>query len=160
MPRLPYPVTSLPPLHSSWHIPSEAGSVPDTSIAGYQPPEQPAYTNQPHDFARHGDYGFGREPFPPPRGYDTRALEYPLDPHSTSSQFTSPRGMIDQRIPRTTVHPVIYTDDAGMKLCDTIRRQCFNCRATATTTWRRSVLKPEKMVRARVAVEIACLTRK
>ncbi|KAH9989567.1 hypothetical protein BJV77DRAFT_1129740 [Russula vinacea] len=63
MPRLPYPVTSLPPLHSSWHIPSEAGSVPDTSIAGYQPPEQPAYTNQPHDFARHGDYGFGREPF-------------------------------------------------------------------------------------------------
>jgi hypothetical protein len=145
-PRLPYPVTPLSPLHSSWHIPSETGSVPDTSIVGYKDFEQPAYTNLAHDFTRHGDYGFGRELFPPSRGYDARALQYPLDPHAASSQFTSPRGMVDQLIPRTTAHPIIYTNDAGMKLCDTIRRQCFNCRATATTTWRRSVLNPEKMV--------------
>ncbi|KAF8473679.1 hypothetical protein DFH94DRAFT_620391, partial [Russula ochroleuca] len=39
-----------------------------------------------------------------------------------------------------------YTDDAGLKLCDRIRRQCFNCRATATTTWRRSILNPGKLV--------------
>jgi hypothetical protein len=108
----------------------------------------------PYDFSRPGDYCYGREPFPPSRGYDARALERPLVPPSASSQFTSQRGMIGQILPRTTAHPIFYTDDAGLKLCDRIRRQCFNCRATATTTWRRSILNPGKLVRFYAVVEI------
>jgi hypothetical protein len=134
---------------TSWHIPT----VPDTSTAGSQASEQPAYTNPAYDFTRPGHYHHGREFFPPSRGYyDARALEHPLEPPSASTQFASPRGMIDQRYPATTAYPVTYTDDAGLKLCDRVRRQCFNCKATTTTTWRRSMLSPGKLVRSHASV--------
>jgi hypothetical protein len=40
----------------------------------------------------------------------------------------------------------IYTDDATTKLNDRIRRRCFNCCTTDTSTWRRSSLNPGKVV--------------
>ncbi|KAI0247091.1 hypothetical protein BJV78DRAFT_1076851, partial [Lactifluus subvellereus] len=43
-------------------------------------------------------------------------------------------------------YEVIYTDDARMKLGDGIRRQCFNCGAVETVTWRRSMLSPGKLL--------------
>ncbi|KAI0284766.1 hypothetical protein BC826DRAFT_878932, partial [Russula brevipes] len=43
-------------------------------------------------------------------------------------------------------YEVLYTDDARMKLGDGIRRQCFNCRAVETTTWRRSMLSQGKLL--------------
>jgi hypothetical protein len=51
----------------------------------------------------------------------------------------------------------MFTDDAGLKLCDRLRRLCFNCKATTTTTWRRSVLNPGKLVGSYVVVKITCL---
>lgn len=138
----------MSPIHSPpWHISSETGSVPDTSTSGSQTSEQPAYTNLPYDFSRQADYSYGRESLPPYRGYDARTLEHPPVPPSASSQVNSQRSMMGQFLPRTTSHPILYTDDAGLKLCDRVRRQCFNCRATATTTWRRSILHPGKLVR-------------
>lgn len=43
---------------------------------------------------------------------------------------------------------VIHTDDAATKLSDRVRRKCYNCRTTDTSTWRRSSLTPGKVVRA------------
>ncbi|KAJ7062496.1 hypothetical protein C8F01DRAFT_1023557 [Mycena amicta] len=41
---------------------------------------------------------------------------------------------------------VIHTDDAATKLSDRVRRRCFNCCTTDTSTWRRSNLSPGKML--------------
>ncbi|KAJ7636351.1 hypothetical protein FB45DRAFT_742386 [Roridomyces roridus] len=38
------------------------------------------------------------------------------------------------------------TDEAGTKLGPGVRRQCFNCRTTETSTWRRSNLSQGKML--------------
>ncbi|THG96695.1 hypothetical protein EW145_g7734, partial [Phellinidium pouzarii] len=40
----------------------------------------------------------------------------------------------------------IYTDDASTKLSDRVRRRCFNCCTTDTSTWRRSSLNPGKVL--------------
>ncbi|KAJ7447453.1 hypothetical protein FB451DRAFT_943550, partial [Mycena latifolia] len=41
---------------------------------------------------------------------------------------------------------VVHTDDAAMKLSDRVRRRCFNCCTTDTSTWRRSNLSPGKVL--------------
>jgi len=41
---------------------------------------------------------------------------------------------------------IIYTDDAATKLSDRVRRKCYNCRTTDTSTWRRSSLTPGKVL--------------
>ncbi|KAJ7494022.1 hypothetical protein FB451DRAFT_1077637 [Mycena latifolia] len=42
--------------------------------------------------------------------------------------------------------PVAFTDDAATKLSDRVRRRCFNCCTTDTSTWRRSNLSPGKVL--------------
>ncbi|TBU30105.1 hypothetical protein BD311DRAFT_659698, partial [Dichomitus squalens] len=39
---------------------------------------------------------------------------------------------------------VIHTDDASTKLSNRVRRQCYNCHMTETSTWRRSILTPSE----------------
>ncbi|KAJ7447450.1 hypothetical protein FB451DRAFT_946463, partial [Mycena latifolia] len=41
---------------------------------------------------------------------------------------------------------VVHTDDAATKLSDRVRRRCFNCCTTDTSTWRRSNLNPGKVL--------------
>ncbi|KAJ7779810.1 hypothetical protein B0H16DRAFT_1300082 [Mycena metata] len=41
---------------------------------------------------------------------------------------------------------VMHTDDAATKLSDRVRRRCFNCCTTETSTWRRSNLSPGKVL--------------
>ncbi|KAF5360230.1 hypothetical protein D9757_012895 [Collybiopsis confluens] len=41
---------------------------------------------------------------------------------------------------------VVYTEDAATKLSDRVRRRCFNCCTTDTSTWRRSNLSPGKVL--------------
>ena len=146
--RLPEPVSFQSPLQiSPWHIPSETGSVLDTSTARFAHPEQRTHTNV-GDFAGHGDCSHGRGFIPSARGCDTRASNHTLDlPSALSPSFTtSPRDTTDTPSAGSTTYQVIFTDDAKMKFSDSIRRQCFNCRATATNAWRRSVLSPGKLV--------------
>ncbi|KAF9254625.1 hypothetical protein L218DRAFT_799017, partial [Marasmius fiardii PR-910] len=40
----------------------------------------------------------------------------------------------------------LYTDNAGMRLSSRVKRKCFNCGRTETTTWRRSNLTYGKIV--------------
>ena len=49
-------------------------------------------------------------------------------------------------LPGQTNVSVVHTDDASMKLSDRVRRRCFNCRTTDTSTWRRSNLSLSKVV--------------
>ncbi|KIK54218.1 hypothetical protein GYMLUDRAFT_48883 [Collybiopsis luxurians FD-317 M1] len=41
---------------------------------------------------------------------------------------------------------IVYTEDAATKLSDRVRRRCFNCCTTDTSTWRRSNLSPGKVL--------------
>ncbi|KAJ7633867.1 hypothetical protein DFH06DRAFT_1004045 [Mycena polygramma] len=41
---------------------------------------------------------------------------------------------------------VVHTDDAGTKLSNLVRRRCFNCCTTETSTWRRSNLSSGKVL--------------
>ena len=97
------------------------GFVLDTSTAGSQTSEQPAYTTLNHDFERHADHYHGQDFFPPSRGYNSRAPDLP----SASSQFSvSPRGDIDPLTPGSTVYPVVYTGATRVKLTRRVRRRC------------------------------------
>lgn len=62
----------------------------------------------------------------PASGRDSYSLPYPL--------------------PGQVTHAIIHTDDAATKLSDRVRRRCFNCCTTDTSTWRRSNLSPGKVV--------------
>jgi hypothetical protein len=103
-----------------------------------------------YDYLRPGEYHHGLEHSIPLHRYEARlrVLEEPLDPSLTPPQFINgPSGKLDQLFPRIRIYEVVYTDDAKMKIGEGVRRQCFNCRAIETTTWRRSMLSPGKMVR-------------
>jgi hypothetical protein len=97
------------------------------------------------DITCRGDCCYGQEFFPSARGRDAHA-NIPFRP---SRAFTPSQSSVTgpKRLPHgTPTHPVSFTDDAKMELGDRIRRQCFNCRTTATKAWRRSVLGPGKMI--------------
>ncbi|KAF9261805.1 hypothetical protein L218DRAFT_869250, partial [Marasmius fiardii PR-910] len=46
----------------------------------------------------------------------------------------------------TPMGEIVYTEDAATKLSDRVRRRCFNCYTTDTSTWRRSNLNPGKVL--------------
>jgi len=134
------------PIHSSsWYIPSETESVRDASTAGLSP-EPPASNSTVYDNGRSGcgDHCLGWEISTPARGYDAHLLGHPPSLPVSLPRSLNGRGGCS---PRFKAYGTIYTDDVRMKLGDAIRRQCFNCRATQTTTWRRSTLSPGKLVR-------------
>ncbi|EKM50348.1 uncharacterized protein PHACADRAFT_166850 [Phanerochaete carnosa HHB-10118-sp] len=107
---------------------------------------------------------------PPPNGppmhqaypYPPHA-RYPADPavqmppgYPPSSHYAPPVGHVSTR----SIQPIhvssqpvfeqpsyiVHTDDAATKLNDRVRRKCYNCRTTDTSTWRRSSLTPGKVL--------------
>ena len=150
MPHLPSTMPPQLPLHSSsWYIPSETVFVRDTSTAGPNP--EPLASNSTvcdNGHSGHGDCCLGWEISAPARGYDAHLQGHPPGlPVSLSRSLNGRGGTSDGLFPRFKAYGTIYTDDVRMKLGDAIRRQCFNCRATQTTTWRRSTLSLGKLVR-------------
>ncbi|KIM62539.1 hypothetical protein SCLCIDRAFT_25025 [Scleroderma citrinum Foug A] len=87
---------------------------------------------------------------------------YPHDAHTsypTASQYGSAAlshsavgardtgsGSLSYPLPGQNHYPVGYTDDAATKLSDRVRRRCYNCGTTDTSTWRRSNLSPGKVL--------------
>ncbi|KAF9075652.1 hypothetical protein BDP27DRAFT_1043304 [Rhodocollybia butyracea] len=61
------------------------------------------------------------------------------EPYELPMPMPYPGGPIHSNV------PVAYTDDAATKLSDRVRRRCFNCCTTDTSTWRRSNLSPGKL---------------
>ncbi|KAJ7602331.1 hypothetical protein FB45DRAFT_774683 [Roridomyces roridus] len=62
----------------------------------------------------------------------------PPPPHASASASAP--------TPSTPSGPVTHTDDAATKLSDRVRRRCYNCLTTDTSTWRRSNLAPGKVL--------------
>ncbi|KAF7297332.1 hypothetical protein MIND_00966500 [Mycena indigotica] len=97
-----------------------------------------------------------RNPPPPPGHYDPAhgyaPMPYPL-PGGVQSYMPYPIQLMGhqphaQPPPAPVLDPAnySYTDDAGTKLSDKIRRKCFNCCTTETSTWRRSNLNAGKVL--------------
>lgn len=96
----------------------------------------------------------------PPLGarYGSDALNHSA--HHSGSPYTSASHMVPGQVSTRSIRPsfipsqpypgqpmhVIHTDDAATKLSDRVRRKCYNCRTTDTSTWRRSSLTPGKVV--------------
>jgi hypothetical protein len=79
----------------------------------------------------------------------SRTLEHSTDaPIMSCPQLVGSRG---EFATRPLFRPpggdeIAYTDEANTKISNRLRRRCFNCKATETSTWRRSVLSAGKLV--------------
>jgi hypothetical protein len=156
-PILPTAMTSHSPVSSpSWDRSSvssaESGFVPDVPTA--EPiPEQIGFGGMYYDHAQHSHYHPRWEfKFPDP-GHGHSASSRTLEHHSpdvrvvSSPQLVGSRGEFSTRpLSRLGSDEISYTDEANSKISNRLRRRCFNCKAIETSTWRRSVLSPGKLV--------------
>ena len=155
-PIQPTAMTSHSPASSpSWDRSSvsstESGFVPDVPTA--EPvPEQIGFGGVYYDHPQHSHFHPRWEfKFPDPghgHGASSRTLEHPPGVHAVSSpQLVSSRGEFSPRhLSRLGSDEISYTDEANSKISNRLRRRCFNCKAIETSTWRRSVLSPGKLV--------------
>jgi hypothetical protein len=156
---------------SSTNSPTPSVSSLDRSSVSTPPIRHPSphshtasYTSHPHPYYS--------QPPPPSvnhhhshRGYDMHegspyAMSHNLAPHNMAGAagmgmpgMTSGREPYGVPMPMSyaggPMHsnvPVVYTEDAATKLSDRVRRRCFNCCTTDTSTWRRSNLSPGKVL--------------
>jgi len=84
--------------------------------------------------------------YPPTHEGPARAAAFPPVAHVVPSQVPGGTHEIAYHYPGQPQFNAIYTDDATTKLNDRVRRRCFNCCTTDTSTWRRSSLNPGKVV--------------
>lgn len=93
----------------------------------------------------------GREFFEPENGYrlGVRAVEDAVlmgHPTVPSQLVGDSRGEFAHLVSGSRHDQIFYTEDADVKLTHCIRRRCSNCRATETSTWRRSLLSTGKLL--------------
>lgn len=137
-----------------------------------QPMYPPSY-DQRHHYAQrdpiaHPSYSYPPQPFEPQQRYEHHhhpQHPHPQHPDSHSQYHAQPyfsvptmahsqppppqmRDNYGRQYPPINQAPVtiVHTDDAATKLTDGIRRRCFNCCTTDTSTWRRSNLSPGKVL--------------
>ena len=154
-PILPITMASRSPVSSpSWDISSESsaesGFVPDAPTTAEPIPEQIGFGGMYYDHVQNGHYqhrwefsGSGHGHSAPPRIL-AHPAGIPVGP--SPSHVVGARGEFTRPFPRPGNDEISYTDEANTKLSNRIRRRCFNCKATETSTWRRSVLSPGKLV--------------
>ncbi|KAI9439500.1 hypothetical protein H4582DRAFT_1534086 [Lactarius indigo] len=115
------------------------GTDSDRPLAYYQPSTgltEPSYRVQPRTEPRYVSAHDG----------NPRAAAYPPAAHVVPSQISGGAHDLTYQYPGQHQFNAIYTDDTTTKLNDRIRRQCFNCHTTDTSTWRRSSLNPGKVL--------------
>ncbi|KAJ7020739.1 hypothetical protein C8F04DRAFT_1050431, partial [Mycena alexandri] len=101
------------------------------------PPPPPQYVQHPHpDQHRHDRHQ------PPQHGYAPPYAAYVLYLPGSSSLRPYRGGGAGQGPGAQALH----TDDAPAELSVRVRRRCFNCYTTDTSTWRRSNLSPGKVL--------------
>ena len=144
-------------------------SPPELQQQQHQPMYPQSYDQRHHHYTQRG------QPIShPPYSYPPQPYEQRYEHHHPHSQHQDPRSQYHAQ-PYFSVpimaHPpppppqmrdnygrqyppinqppvtIVHTDDAATKLTDGIRRRCFNCCTTDTSTWRRSNLSPGKVVR-------------
>lgn len=143
--RRPLPRSSLDSTYSDQYYPQE-----------HPPHRQSSGPYPPHSSARNAN----TYPYPPRPTYDHRynssesvnsyQVPNPYPQHVTvPSMSVAPVPSMRNPYaggPQQYVVDVNFTDDATTKLSDRMRRRCFNCCTTDTSTWRRSNLSPGKVV--------------
>lgn len=156
-PILPTAMTSHSPVSSpSWDRSSvssiESGFVPDVPTAE-RIPEQIGFGGMYYDHSQHSHYHHPRWEFkfPDPghgQSVSSRSLEQSPDARVVSNpQLVGSRGEFSTRtLSKLGSDEISYTDEANSKISNRLRRRCFNCKAIETSTWRRSVLSPGKLV--------------
>lgn len=126
------------PEPGSLSSPVSCPDIPSCNTVGYDY-LHPSDDQLPRSFSLTGD----------PRGARPTHLETLLDPSFQPPSYIGtgdPRNRHNQFYPRIRTIEVVFTDDAKRKLGEGVHRWCFNCRATETTTWRRSSLSLGKLV--------------
>ncbi|KAJ7910584.1 hypothetical protein B0H13DRAFT_2329277 [Mycena leptocephala] len=128
---------SPPPAHGHPHPGYATYEMPRGFQSGYMyaPPPPPAHYPRPDDNAHAHPHAYAPQPFP--GGY----VSYPLP--GTWAPMAAPQKNAG---PPPAGVQVVHTDDAATKLSDRVRRRCFNCCTTDTSTWRRSNLSPGKVL--------------
>ncbi|KAG6864596.1 hypothetical protein C0991_008385, partial [Blastosporella zonata] len=127
------------------------------------PHADPAMMSRQHHFRPELPHAYMYAP-PPPHPMDQRPYDggHPHDGPPQQSPYHQAAGVPPHMVP--PMHPgpprpdqhyappyptqqgaPVFTDDAATKLSDRIRRRCFNCCTTDTSTWRRSNLSPGKV---------------
>lgn len=96
-----------------------------------------AYSSRPHPEHR---YSHESHSYHVSSAYNSPSLS-----HASAGTRDSP--LLSYPLPGQNHYTIGYTDDAATKLSDRVRRRCFNCCTTDTSTWRRSNLSPGKVVR-------------
>ena len=125
------------PHHSTHFVPRPE---PITHPYIYTHPQfDPRYDHRQHHHDPH------RQPYPTPSAYPLAPMSHPQVPHPASTYDNYGR---QYPLPGQPPVTIVHTDDAATKLTDGIRRRCFNCCTTDTSTWRRSNLSPGKVVRS------------
>ncbi|KAJ7733946.1 hypothetical protein B0H16DRAFT_1578706 [Mycena metata] len=139
--RSPAPIAnnsnSAPPSHQPQYQ-QHPYQYPGPTYMYAPPPPPPQYAHHPQPHAQHpspyghpyGGHGYVPYPFPPP----------PSAPNPNTN------GGAAGEVGAGPGIAVIHTDDAATKLSDRVRRRCFNCCTTETSTWRRSNLSPGKVL--------------
>ncbi|KAG6868310.1 hypothetical protein C0993_005115 [Termitomyces sp. T159_Od127] len=144
---------STPPMRRS--PPHNSLPAPHMYPAPYPP--DPMLSRAAHFRPEHLPHAYMYAP-PPHHPIDPRPYEHPHDgapayhPAMSGHMVPPMHGRADQHYapyPSQQGAPV-FTDDAATKLSERVRRRCFNCCTTDTSTWRRSNLSPGKVVRAPV----------
>lgn len=119
-----------PPPPASQHYYSHSANPPMYPAEVYPPPQMP--------FVTHHGQPYTRDPYhhppPPPQ----------RDPYMHGSHNAYPP--TGYPMPGHPPTQIVYTEDAATKLSDRVRRRCFNCCTTDTSTWRRSNLSPGKVL--------------
>lgn len=127
LPQLPPP----PPKHFYQHQPEQiVMNAYQTHDYSYAPYYNSRYA-QPYPASHQYAAPYGPPAYPMPGSPQNEVR--PVYPQTQSYQ------------PQSNSH-VVHTDDAATKLTDRVRRKCYNCRTTDTSTWRRSNLTPGKVV--------------
>ncbi|KAI9442015.1 hypothetical protein F5148DRAFT_811696 [Russula earlei] len=120
----------------------------DVCYPGPDPERQRTYYQQPASLTESPYRTQSRmeSRYPPTHEGTARAAAYPPVAHVVPSQASGGAHEIAYHYPGQQQFNAIYTDDATTKLNDRIRRRCFNCCTTDTSTWRRSSLNPGKVL--------------
>ncbi|KAI0657943.1 hypothetical protein C8Q70DRAFT_249862 [Cubamyces menziesii] len=149
MPSHPTP----PPIATLHHSPAlSASSLESNSISPSPPVTQPSTPYYSHPVQAHSMNQAPPYPYQPngamPRyADDASASAYGAPPHGVplATRNIRPTIVAAQPYPGQANY-IIHTDDANTKLSDRVRRKCYNCRTTDTSTWRRSSLTPGKVL--------------
>ncbi|KAF5338143.1 hypothetical protein D9611_014558 [Ephemerocybe angulata] len=135
---------------------------------GPPPPAHGGYLYAPPQHGSHSHSQAHSHPPPPPFDprYDAHHQHHP-PPYHTASGLPTHFASVQQQGQMSHHHPhpgsyghpqaaypppgqapvtIVHTDDAATKLSDRVRRRCFNCCTTDTSTWRRSNLSPGKVL--------------